>query len=141
MHSRWLPLVLALLTAPGLLVSELAAQSEAPPSAAAADPCAAAAAASRDSLAPVDIEPAPQQLSLLKAGAPKDAAGRPVVLRFLVTAEGRVDTASVAAEGTDDAKWLSRARRELARARFDPAELGHCRVPRWINLNFRHVQL
>jgi hypothetical protein len=125
-RTHRLVLGLLLLAAP-----RLAAQSSSLAGTVPADSCAALASAAPDSTAPVDLEPAPRVLpQLIGTGAPKDMVG-PVKLRFIITAEGRIDTASVLAVGTADEKWLQKARRALTRARYAPAEVGHCRVPRW----------
>lgn len=137
MHTHRLVLILGLLfaTAPRLVAQSGALGGGVP-----ADSCAALASAAPDSTAPVDLEPDVREFPRLDGtGAPKDMA-RSVKLHFIITAEGRIDPASVVAVGTADEQWLQKARRALTRARYAPAEVGHCRVPRWSTFTYSVIR-
>jgi hypothetical protein len=61
---------------------------------------------------------------------PRDvAAGVPLRTTFLVTPDGRADTAAVSVSGTQDAGYRREMVRTLLRTRFRPATMAGC--PNW----------
>ena len=106
----------------------------------AAQRCAVLAKAPADSL-PVDVEAAAKGIPVNLKDSPKDAQGQRVVAHFAVTAAGRIDMATLSITGTEDQKWLARFRHDLAQARFEPAQVGHCPVARSATFTFSVVHL
>jgi hypothetical protein len=96
----------------------------------AAGRCSTPTQARPDSMVPVDTAPRPERLTPM-AGGPQDAPRRAVIAHFVVTADGQVDTSTVAVEHTRDAAWIARLRHNLAQAIFTPGWRDGCRVPHW----------
>ena len=92
--------------------------------------CSTLSQAHPDSMTPVDTEVTADHLPFFPEG-PRDADRRAIIAHFVVTAEGRVDTSSIRVEHTTDEHWIEDLRRELADARYHPARVRGCPVPRW----------
>ena len=97
------------------------------------DPALHARAAAGDSAVTV---PVPVELFLPPRPAPPGAAARPIRLAYRVDSVGRLDTASVAVTGTDDAAYRARLRALVQRMQFRPAQLGGCAVSGWGHVEY-----
>lgn len=64
---------------------------------------------------------------------------RYVVLRYVVVADGSVDSTRVVAVSTNDSSFIPIARQTALQARFWPACIGDSAVAAWVQQRYRYV--
>lgn len=87
-----------------------------------------------DSSVQVDAEPYLHEANPLWSVRPADVSSESVRLRFVVRPNGRVAPRTLRVDGTDDRRWVMKARRWLMRTRFIPVTRDGCPVAQWMSL-------
>jgi hypothetical protein len=94
-------------------------------------------------LADTSIHPTRPDLAVFPAPAPKwpkDARGKPILVRLRVDTAGRADLTTLELTGTQDQKYRRRLAEALGRTQFGAGRYDGCAVPRWLTWTLTHTR-